>query len=116
VSDETVALDGKWPCCDHCRHGVHARRDGHFHACKWCQRPDGPATAVSDPDLHAACHRSLEQATADYAEAVWAARQQAGTDAAIGLSIRLLLDNQRWKTIRREKLQAIVDLHRGRAE
>jgi hypothetical protein len=34
-----------WPCCGHCRHGVHARRDGHFHACKWCQHPDpGPVS------------------------------------------------------------------------
>jgi hypothetical protein len=33
-------VDGKWPCCDHCRHAVHARRDGHFHACKWCQQSD----------------------------------------------------------------------------
>jgi hypothetical protein len=70
-------------------------------------------TAVDDPNLHAPCYRSLEQATAEYAEAVWAARQQAGTDAAIGLSVRLLLGNVRWKTIRREKLQAIVDLHMG---
>jgi hypothetical protein len=70
-------------------------------------------TAVSDPNLHAPCYRSLEQATADYIESVRAVREQAGTDAAIGLSVRLLLGNVRWKTIRREKLQAIVDLHMG---
>jgi hypothetical protein len=70
-------------------------------------------TAVSDPNLHAPCYRSLEQATADYMEAVRAIEKQAGKDAAIGLSVRLLLGNVRWKTIRREKLQAIVDLHMG---
>jgi hypothetical protein len=43
MADETVALDGKWPCCNHCNHQV--TYGHHLFPCNSCQRevPGGVA-------------------------------------------------------------------------
>jgi hypothetical protein len=68
---------------------------------------------MSDPDLHAVCHDTIDRITAEYTAELHRIYAEAEADARIGLHLRALLGKHRWKTIRREKLQEIVDLHMG---